>query len=1139
MADTQGFDVIVEATPALLTKELRGAWKSAACPLEPGDAGRIPENIDIEEADNFSVGGYIVVDGQVRLPQEELDAGLAPDIDGAELKFGLHIQLEIKDPPVPSAALFDMRADVRARVPVRVPPGEKGVFIILGGLPRDNVRAVLTSGDPLLPKHNALIREYVHLLYESNGETFPHSVTQTNLSWNFVVAMVMIDSYAEIYDDLADPAHAIVVTGPASGAVTISIPVYLRIYNIRKSGVGAGFITIIDPMGVETRIVITAPFETPPGLIRAHFETATVAVDPIQPAGAIHGPEGANYATNKATLAGLPLGGVNLDTLLQTELRQQGEAMAAEIGLKEIEVPTVAEIEAAIATFFHADLERRNRISVWTPTDAPEVELTINDVQSRVFPSVLAIAINAGAGANIDTLGDFVPGGQEFAIQLSRGRVDAAISKSLEDNDLTAADLPKRMNAEDHDVDLKQLDVFLIDSAIRTTGKVTVIDAILGSIDVDADFRSDIGLEWEDLPGGVQRMRDVPQGEPDIDPEESVAMWVIGLILGILTGGLAGGVIALIILVIIQTVISNVVQSVGGSLVTDEISGEVIGMSGWPARLSRIGFVRTRFNNPIVVDTTGLLMAGTVEVISSCEATAIAFANSGGSYTANAASALIMTAHKTHPDAAYSWFAGDGSPAQALQDIIHSYAASGFYIAKHALSVEQPGGVRTRHFAAVTVRNVPPSSVDAGPDITVDEGEVVTLVGRFRDIEYRDTHETSWTFGDDQAPKPGTVSETNVPPQAIGSSTVTHAWCDNGTYVVTFTVRDQNGGLAHDTLTATVLNVPPKVDAGPDMFAYICTPIVLVARFEDAGWCDTHSAVWDFGDCSGAQTAIVEERHEPPAAQGTATAAHIYAFCGTFEASCTVTDDDGAATSDTTRIEVTAIDNPGFEGGFRLFGTSKVGNGWTPYADLSRYRATIGGPSPSSSASGRGDYACEECVVHDGQRAQRVAPQPSPDRAPASGRSSAPIPAGPTRLAAGCSLSPAPPPGWGSTRAAATTRWRHGSAGFRPKPRTSGCSSADGSLLRGMGQRRSPSFSRSNAMSERLLAIWTMSSSWRCRTSARQPRRRTPDSRLPTAVPARTLRTSLPGGGSGICRSAASNFCQCVKAASCRSSSTG
>lgn len=152
MADTHGFDLVVEGTTALLTKEMQGAWKSAACPVEPGDAGRIPENFDIDASDNITLGGYTVQDGQAQLPQAELTAEMAPDVDGAALGFGLHIQVELQDPGataiLPSLAALTMKAQVTARVPIRVPEGELGVYLMLEGLPAANVTAVLPDGDP-------------------------------------------------------------------------------------------------------------------------------------------------------------------------------------------------------------------------------------------------------------------------------------------------------------------------------------------------------------------------------------------------------------------------------------------------------------------------------------------------------------------------------------------------------------------------------------------------------------------------------------------------------------------------------------------------------------------------------------------------------------------------------------------------------------------------------------------------------------------------------------------------------------------------------------------------------------------------------------------------------------------------------
>jgi hypothetical protein len=306
---------------------------------------------------------------------------------------------------------------------------------------------------------------------------------------------------------------------------------------------------------------------------------------------------------------------------------------------------------------------------------------------------------------------------------------------------------------------------------------------------------------------------------------------------------------------------------------------------------------------------------------------------------------------------------------------VHIYAASGLYIAKHTLTINQIGGATSRHFALVDVKNVPPT-VDAGPDRIVNEGEVVTLVGRFRDVEYPDTHESSWNFGDNQAPKAGTIQETNNPPEAVGTSAVQHAWCDNGEYIVTLRVRDQNGGMATDTLKVTVLNVPPEVDAGPSMYAYPCTVITLMGNFIDAGWCDTHAGWWDFGDCTPPQTAIIRETNEPPAAKGDAIASHVYEQCGTYHAVCTVIDDDGGVGEDTTVIRVVELMNADFERGFRKRELGAVANYWEPYtAPPETFPPSTSMPAPPTGTLpdvSAEIFACEKCCVHGGQRSQRI-----------------------------------------------------------------------------------------------------------------------------------------------------------------------
>jgi hypothetical protein len=968
VADTHGFETVVEAGAAVLRKVLRAAWKSAECPDAPGDEGRIPEYIDLPPPD-VEFGGYRVVDGQIQLPQDELDARLAAGV-GADLDFGLHMQFEIGDPPVPSAGMLDMTATVTARAPIDTGEDGRQVFIFLDRVARGDVSAVLTSGHPLDPKLDQLLEEFVHGAYENDGTdptfpSIPHVISETNVVWSFGFGAVTVDVYAELYDDESDPGHRIEVTRPNPGTIEISIPVYLRIFNIRKSGAAAG-LDLRSPMGIETRLVLTAPFESAPGSYTARLSDATAAVGTIQPSP--HPPEGDNYLHNRTAI---PL--VSLDDLLEQELVERGESLAQEIGDFTIEVPTVAEIETAIEDLFHPELAGRGQVPVWTPADSEE--FAILDVTVNVRADALVIAINRADGADVAAIDAFIPADREFAIAVDGAKVIQLVDQARADEGLADSDLPTRLEADGKDVDLRELDVGLTDGSLRVTGAVTVIDAVAGSIDIDADFTADIGLHWEPNAAlnaeGVQALRHHSIGEPDVDVD---AGWLLALILGLLglvTGGLLGALIGVIVALIIVAIAS----SIGSSIAEDAVSGLPIGLGAWPSELARVGTVRAVFHDPVVIESNGIVIAGTLEVISSCEATAIVPADSGLTYAATPAVPITLSAGNTHPAATYTWAPGDGTPPAGVQDFAHSYVASGLYVAKHRVTVTQAGGATSRHFAFVDVENVPPT-VDAGPDLVVEEGEVVTLVGHFWDVEYPDTHESTWNFGDDQKPEPGVVQETNEAPQASGTSTVEHAWCDNGVYTVTLRVRDQNGGTETDTRQVTVLNVPPEVNAGPDRFAYPCMPITLRADFEDPGWCDTHRGSWDFGDCSPVQTAIVRETNAAPAAKGTSSAAHVYRTCGTYRAAAAVVDDDGGVGVAATTVDVVTIANAGFEDGFHPLIAGRVANAWRPYlatgTDLQTTAAGLASVAVRFPQVSKQLYECEQCVVHGGQRAQRI-----------------------------------------------------------------------------------------------------------------------------------------------------------------------
>ncbi|WP_135609692.1 PKD domain-containing protein [Methanococcoides sp. AM1] len=121
---------------------------------------------------------------------------------------------------------------------------------------------------------------------------------------------------------------------------------------------------------------------------------------------------------------------------------------------------------------------------------------------------------------------------------------------------------------------------------------------------------------------------------------------------------------------------------------------------------------------------------------------------------------------------------------------------------------------------------------------------------------------------------------------------VTHAYKNNGIYTATLTVTDDKGASASDTLTVTVNNVAPVVDAGPDQTANAGNEVRFSGNFDDPGILDTHIISWDFGDSEIAESAL--------------TPAHTYADKGVYNVILTITDNDGASTSDTATVTVAA-----------------------------------------------------------------------------------------------------------------------------------------------------------------------------------------------------------------------------------------
>ena len=260
--------------------------------------------------------------------------------------------------------------------------------------------------------------------------------------------------------------------------------------------------------------------------------------------------------------------------------------------------------------------------------------------------------------------------------------------------------------------------------------------------------------------------------------------------------------------------------------------------------------------------------------------------DAGPDQTVDEGDTVIFNGSFTDPGSAdthtITWDFGDGTaPVSGTLTPAHVYADNKVYAVTLTV-VDDDGGIGTDSLM-VTVGNLPPV-VEAGGDLSADEGDTVAFAGSFTDPGTADTHTVVWDFGDG-ASAPGTL-------------TPTHVYADNGVYTVTLIVTDDDGSVGSDTLTVTVNNVAPTVNAGADQSANEGDTVTFGGSFTDPGSADTHTATIDWGEGAGPEAGIVN------GAAGTVSGDHVYAAAGTYTVTVTVTDDDGGTGSDTLTVTV-------------------------------------------------------------------------------------------------------------------------------------------------------------------------------------------------------------------------------------------
>lgn len=324
--------------------------------------------------------------------------------------------------------------------------------------------------------------------------------------------------------------------------------------------------------------------------------------------------------------------------------------------------------------------------------------------------------------------------------------------------------------------------------------------------------------------------------------------------------------------------------------------------------MSRVQKVRPATVHPLTHRTVALQAAiGRTSVIESLEHRtlfAIPTAVPGGPYVLNEGSSITISGSATDPDVGdthtYAWdlnydgvtFDVDYSTQSFLFSPVDN--APTRTIALRVTDSTLNTDIKT---TTLTVDNVAPTATISGaPAAAIGEGTAVNLSATVADAGTADTHTYAWSVTKDGAAF------------ALPGGTVTNAASfsfvptDNGSYVASVTVTDNDGGSSTaSTAAITVNNVAPVATLDQPATTVRNVATRFSGHVSDVP-IDSYTVTWNFGDGSSVATYASAD----PAALAPT---HVYSAPGTYDVTMTVTDKDGgvATVASTITVKLAAL----------------------------------------------------------------------------------------------------------------------------------------------------------------------------------------------------------------------------------------